>query len=87
MESKKGIIIHSIVLGEGEEGVSFILLEDTRHNNTSLEKKWPQAWPVVPVQTKKARFSIFPPAVHTVISKSASLETCCQAEWIVLNFQ
>lgn len=30
MESEKGIIIHSIVVGEEEEGVSFILFEDTQ---------------------------------------------------------
>lgn len=49
MESERGIIIHSIVLGEGEEGVSFILSEDTHPNNISVDKNWPHAWPVVPV--------------------------------------
>lgn len=49
MESENGSIIHCIVLGEGEEEVSFILSEDTHPNNTSVDKNWPRAWPVVPV--------------------------------------
>lgn len=47
----------------------------------------PKGRPLLPACTEKASRSTFPPAGHAVISKSVSVETCCQAEWIVLNFQ
>lgn len=45
IESEKGITIHSLALWEGGSRIYFT----THLNNISVDKNWPQAWPVVPM--------------------------------------
>lgn len=58
----------------------------SRHYHTR-SPSWPKGRPLLAASAEKANLSTFPPAGRAEISKSVSVETCCQAEWIVLNFQ
>lgn len=82
MEHNKGIIIHSVVLEDGKEWshlynlkihISKILCG---HKMATSLVSWKKRQDI-------ASFSL----LVAVISKSISVETCCQAEWIVLHFQ